>query len=61
MTLRMLWFLPVSVATGLGGLDVSRYLHRQGGKHRTEARFVLMLTWLPLALWLLNQVFTFER
>lgn len=61
MTLRMLWFLPVSVATGLGGLNLSRYLLRQGGKHRTEAWFVLMLTWLPLAIWLLNQVLTFER
>ncbi len=62
MAIRMLWFLPVGVLTGLGGTNLSRYLLRQGGSlHRLEIRFLLVLSWLPLAAWLLNQMFNFER
>jgi len=60
MTLQMLWFLPVGVATGLSGIPIARHLVHQGGaRHRAEARFLLVLTWLPLAVWLLNQIFNF--
>jgi len=60
MALRMFWFLPAGVVTGLSGIPIARHLFYQGGtRHRAEAWFVLILTWLPLSLWLLNQIFTF--
>jgi hypothetical protein len=62
MAIRMLWFLPVGLLTGLGGTNLSHYLIRQGERrHKVDARLVLILAWLPLIAWLLNQVFTFER
>lgn len=62
MALRMLWFLPVGVATGLSGIPIGRHLLRQGGdQHRAEAWFIVILTWSPLAVWLLNQIFNFQR
>lgn len=62
MALRMLWFLPAGVAAGLYGIPVARHLFHQGGpRHRTEAWFVMALSWFPLLLWLLNQLFTFGR
>ncbi len=62
MALRMLWFLPIGVATGLSGVPIASHLFRQGGRrHRAEAWFILALTWLPSAVWLLNQFFNLSR
>ena len=62
MAIRMLWFLPVGILTGLGGMNLSHYLRRKGEKrYLVDARLVLALAWLPLIIWLLNQVFHFER
>jgi hypothetical protein len=56
----MFWFLPIGAATGLSGIPIARHLIHQGGtRHRAEALFVLLLTWFPLVLWLLNQIFNF--
>jgi hypothetical protein len=58
----MLWFLPVGVLTGLSGIKLIRQLARADGRRiRAQALFLLALTWLPLAAWLLNQIFNFER
>jgi NhaP-type Na+/H+ or K+/H+ antiporter len=58
----MLWFLPVGVLTGLGGIRLTRQLTRADGRrNRARALFLLTLAWLPLAAWLLNQIFNFER
>lgn len=62
MTLRMLWFLPVGIATGLSGLRIARQIVRQGGhRHRGGALTMLAITWMPLAAWLINQFFNVER
>jgi hypothetical protein len=62
MAIRMLWFLPVGILTGLGGTNLCQYLRRKGERrYLADARLVLVLAWLPLIAWLLNQVFTFER
>ena len=62
MAIRMLWFLPVGVLTGLGGTNLSRHLRRLGERrYLADARLVLFLAWLPLIAWLLNQFFKFER
>lgn len=62
MAIRMLWFLPVGVIMGLGGVQLVRQMVRQeGALHRPRALFLLSITWFPLAVWLLNQVFHFER
>jgi hypothetical protein len=58
----MIWFLPFGAATGAGGVSIARHLLRQGGsRHRMEAWFILALTWFPLAIWLMNQLFNFSR
>lgn len=62
MAIRMFWFLPLGVLTGLGGTNLSQHFRRQGGnRHHADARLVLTLSWLPMAAWLLNQIFPFER
>jgi len=60
MTLRMIWFLPVGLTTGMVGAQVARDLLRQGrARHHADAWFMVILAWFPLAAWLLNQVFAF--
>jgi hypothetical protein len=62
MAHRMIWFLPLGLASGWSGIPVIRHLLRQGGpRHRSEAWFVLALTWLPLAVWLVNQLIDCSR
>jgi NhaP-type Na+/H+ or K+/H+ antiporter len=62
MAIRMLWFLPVGLLTGMGGIKLVRQLTRADGRRNlARALFLLTLTWLPLAAWLLNQIFNFER
>ena len=62
MAIRMLWFLPVGVLTGLGGVQLVRQMGRlDGTRHRLRALFLLIITWFPLAVWLINQFITFER
>ena len=62
MAIRKLWFLPLGVASGQGGVRVARKMLRQEGlRHRAEAMGLLAITWIPTAVWLINQTFTFER
>lgn len=60
--IRMLWFLPMGLLTGVGGLKLVRQLAwSEGRRNMAQTLFLLTLTWLPLAAWLLNQCFNFER
>lgn len=62
MTIRMLWFLPLGVVTGMGGVQLARQFIRQDGpQHRAKAIALLLLTWFPMAVWLINQFINFER
>ena len=46
MAIRMLWFLPVGILTGLGGTNLSHYLRRKGERrYLADARIVLILAW----------------
>ena len=62
MAIRMLWFMPLGIVTGLGGVQLARQLiHQDGPQSRAKVRGLLILTWFPLAIWLINQFMTFER
>lgn len=62
MAIRMFWFMPLGLLTGLGGVQLARQLvHHDGPQVRAMARALLVLTWFPLAIWLINQFMTFER